>query len=90
MALLYQNGRVKVAEDGAHLFVDTNGEELPLSEGLKTWAGSDDAKLFLPPREVKGSGDTGSGRLPKFESKDKKLEKIVSNAQEAAAFLLNS
>lgn len=90
MALLYQSGKVKIAEDGVHLFVDTNGDELPLGEGLKSWAGSDEAKLFTPPREIKGSGDKGQGRVATFKGKDDKLNTLVQVAREAAAFLIEN
>lgn len=80
IASLYHNERVKVAEDGSHLFVDTNGDELPLGEGIKGWAGSDSAKLYLPPREIKGSGDSGGGRVPDLKVKDDNLKSAYSTA----------
>lgn len=39
------------------LFVDDKGDRLPLKDGLKSWVESEDAKQFLPPRGVSGSGD---------------------------------
>lgn len=69
-AVLYQDGRVKVTDEGEHLFVDDDGLDVPLKDGLATWVASDDAKLFLPPKDVRGSGDKGGGdqKLPKMKT----------------------
>lgn len=78
-AALYQDGRVHVDDSGAQLFRDDDGTELPLTEGLKAWVGSDDAKLYLPPKGVSGSGDQGGdSTLPKL--KDDGLNQAVSTA----------
>lgn len=52
-------GRVKFEGDDSDelLFVDSKGDELPLADGTKSWAESDDAKMFLPPRGTSGSGE---------------------------------
>ncbi len=54
--------RVKYAADETDELVFVDGdEELELAAGLKAWLKSDDAKLYLPPRGVAGSGDRGGG-----------------------------
>lgn len=58
-AALYHEGRVAVGEDGAALFRDQDGTELPLADGLRDWAASDEAKLYQAPRSPRGSGDRG-------------------------------
>lgn len=58
-AVLYQDGKVRVDEAGTHLFLDSEGTELPLSDGLDSWLGSDESAFFRPPKDVRGSGDQG-------------------------------
>src|SRR5207253_1798980 len=54
--------RVKYAADDADELVFADGDEdLDLAAGLKAWLKSEDAKLYLPPRGVAGSGDRGGG-----------------------------
>lgn len=78
-AVLYQEGRVHVSEDGSHIFRDADGVDLPLSEGMKGWIASDDAKLFLPPKDVRGSGDRAAeGNIPTL--KDSSMNQAVSDA----------
>lgn len=52
-------------EGDAIAFKDANGDPLPLSEGVKSWLSSEDAKLYLPPRGAAGSGErqSSSNRL---------------------------
>jgi len=39
-----------------------NGDEaLPIADGLKSWIKTDQAQIFLPPKDTKGSGDRPSG-----------------------------
>lgn len=59
--------RVRWAEDegDALVFRDADGSELDLSTGLRAWMKSDDAKIYMPPRGVSGSGDRGGGTAPK-------------------------
>jgi phosphatidate phosphatase PAH1 len=60
LALLVDSDkRVSVDADGTIVFRDGNGDALDLQTGLKSWAASEDAKLYLPPRGAAGSGDTG-------------------------------
>jgi hypothetical protein len=82
MAELLQDGRVKLGEDGSHLFEDDDGTELPLADGLKGWASSDDAKLYLPPRDVRGSGDNGRGQAPKLGGDDDARQAAYADALE--------
>tara|TARA_B100001123_G_scaffold418658_1_gene522928 strand:+ start:3260 stop:3937 length:678 start_codon:yes stop_codon:yes gene_type:complete len=49
--------RVRHDEDGEIVFRDDDGLDVPLKEGLSVWAKTDDAKLYMPPRHVSGSGD---------------------------------
>ena len=54
--------RVKRDEDGATVFVDSDGQPIDLTTGLKAWVKTEDAKIFLPPTGVRGSGgQPGSG-----------------------------
>lgn len=89
VAVLYQNGRVKVDGDGQHLFVDEDGLDVPLKDGIGTWVTSDDAKLFLPPKDVRGSGDKGGGdKLPKMKTDE--LSQAYADAVEGVEkFILN-
>lgn len=53
--------RVRWSGDGDSIvFVDSDGSELDLSSGVKSWVRSDEGKLFLPPRGTSGTG----GRAP--------------------------
>lgn len=59
--------RVRWADDDGEslVFRDADGSELDLSTGLRSWAKTDDAKIYMPPRGVAGSGDRGGGVSPK-------------------------
>lgn len=62
-AYLAHNGKIKVAEDpdsDAQFFVDTT-EDLALETGLAGWLKSEQAKIFLPPTGVRGSGSRPGG-----------------------------
>lgn len=69
-AVLYQDQRVRVTDDGDHLFIEADGVEVPLADGVKEWSASDDAKLFRKPVDVRGSGDGphDQTKLPKLPS----------------------
>jgi hypothetical protein len=56
--------RVRWSEDeGRVLWRDDDGADLDLSQGLKAWAKSEDAKAYMPARGVAGSaGAPGSGQ----------------------------
>lgn len=81
-AILYQDDRVRIGDDGAHLFRNAEGEDLPLVEGVKEWIGSDDAKLFLPPKDVRGSGDRGSDNAALPKTKDSAMNQALADAIE--------
>lgn len=54
--------RVRFGDDGDELvFKDATGD-VDLETGLKGWLKSDDAKIYMPPRGTKGSGDQRDGR----------------------------
>lgn len=59
--------RVRWADDEGEslVFRDADGSELDLQTGLRSWAKTDDAKIYMPPRGVSGSGDRGGGASPK-------------------------
>ena len=89
-AVLYQDGKVHVTDDGSHLFKDQEGLDVPLADGVRDWVASDDARLFLPPKDVRGSGDRGSDKtkLPKLKSDA--MSQAYADAKEGVGkFLLN-
>ncbi len=54
--------RVRMDDEGERvLFRGDEGDDLPLADGLKGWLKSDDAKIYLPPRGVGGSGQQPGG-----------------------------
>jgi len=58
-AMLQQEGRIKPSDDlesDDAWFVDDTGNTVDLSVGIKSWLKSDDAKIFLPPSNARGSG----------------------------------
>ena len=67
MALLVDGEkRVSMTDDGDIQFNDADGLSSPLKEGVSDWLKSDDAKLFLPARGGRGSGDRpNQGAAPK-------------------------
>lgn len=87
IASLYHTGLVKVTDDGTPLFVGPEGE-LPLADGLKTWAASDGAKLYHPPSGVGGSGDGGAKPAPRLITGDNKLQAAHKVVVEGAGKLL--
>jgi len=57
--------RIRFADADSEDIVFVNGDDtVDLAAGLKAWAKSDDAQIFLPPRGTSGSGDRGGGRAP--------------------------
>lgn len=57
--------RVRYADDGDELvFRDNDNTVVDFNSGLKAWAKSDDAKIYLPPRGTAGSGDRPGGKSP--------------------------
>lgn len=57
--------RVRWSEDGddSLVFRDSDGADLDLRTGLDGWAKSEDAKIYMAPRNAAGSGDRG-GKTP--------------------------
>ncbi len=57
------NNRIDYAGDDSEdlIFVNDDGEKVPLEKGLKAWMKGDDAKFYLPPLVPNGSG-SGAGR----------------------------
>lgn len=60
------------------LFKDEKGELLPLSDGLKGWLKSDEAKIYLPPRGAGGSGGAPGASGPRSATNS-----TAANAAEA-------
>lgn len=55
--------RVAWSEDGETLtFKDDSGDLVDAATGLKSWASSEDGKLYAPPRQASGSGERGQSR----------------------------
>lgn len=65
-ALLFHRGkgRIKRDDDGKPVFVrkgrDGDEETVPLEQGLKEWAKTEEAKRFLPATNAAGSGSQGA------------------------------
>jgi len=56
------------SEDGdLVVMVGSDGEEVELSVGLKSFLKSDEGKLYLPPRGTAGSGERGGGIAPRTD-----------------------
>lgn len=55
--------RVRWSEDDADaiVFRDADGQDLDFGTGMKAWAKSEDAKIYMAPRGTQGSGDRGVG-----------------------------
>lgn len=49
--------KVKIGEDGSPVFVDADGLEVPLRDGLADWAKTEDAALYRAPKGSAGSGE---------------------------------
>ena len=56
--LISEEGRVAYDDDGETLvFKDDTGTTITLEEGLKSWAKSESAQIFMAPTGARGSGD---------------------------------
>lgn len=66
--------RVSWSEDGESLiYKDVDGTETDFTSGIKRWAKSDEAKIYLPPRGTTGSGERPpAGKLPASSGNAKK------------------
>lgn len=51
-------------DDGDDVLMRTEDGDMPLEDGLRQWAKSEDAKLFLPPRGAGGSGNSPGAKGP--------------------------
>lgn len=47
--------------DSDEIVFKSGDDVLPLADGLKAWVGTDQAKIFLPPKDIRGSGDGPAG-----------------------------
>lgn len=56
--------RVFFDDDGKASFRDEDDLVVPLRDGIASWAKSDGAKIYLPPRGASGSGDRNHGKPP--------------------------
>lgn len=64
LAVLASEGRIVRDEKGGICFRVQGkfGEELvPVAEGVRGWLATEDGKLFVPPRDAKGSGTSPGG-----------------------------
>lgn len=79
MALLYdKQKRIRRSEDGELSFVvprDGYEDEMPIADAVTEWLNSDAGRSYLPPRDVKGSGNVGSRPLPKDPKQFTRQEK---------------
>jgi hypothetical protein len=55
--LITEEGRVRLDEDGNAVFAESADSVLDLATGIKAWAKSEDAKIFIPATGARGSGD---------------------------------
>jgi hypothetical protein len=53
---------VRFEEEGDELVFRDGATDVDFGTGLKTWLKSDEAKIYMPPRGTKGSGDQRDGR----------------------------
>jgi hypothetical protein len=64
-SLVDSEKRVRRDDDGQAVFIDTDGQPIDIDTGLKAWAKTEDAKIFLPPTGARGSGGGSGGPPPK-------------------------
>lgn len=55
--------RVRFGDDDAIVMKADDGQEVDLDTAIKSWAKTDDAKVFMPPQGIRGSGNLG-GKKP--------------------------
>lgn len=58
-ALLLSANQVRYDDDGQIVFAESENSLLDLPTGIKAWAKTDDAKIYMPPSGARGSGDRG-------------------------------
>jgi len=64
--LVDSDKRVRWSEDDDSqlVFRDSDGTEVDLTTGIRSWVKTDEAKIFLPPRGTAGSGERPQGKQP--------------------------
>lgn len=73
--------RVKFDDDGEIVFRDLDNQELDFATGLRSWAKSEDAKVFMPARGATGSGDRRpANRKPASNSGSASLEDEIGES----------
>jgi hypothetical protein len=85
LAFLQSQGRITYADGGKGdqvVFLGDDGAEQPLTDGLKTWAKTPDAKIYLPALNPQGSG--GSPGAPGGSAKNNIFADIDQLIQEQA------
>jgi hypothetical protein len=66
-ALLKSDGRIQFAADDSDDLVFVDGsDQLPVDQGLGSWVKGEDAKIYLPPSGVGGSGSRPTATKPKI------------------------
>lgn len=75
LTFLVGEGRVAWDESGEKLlYSDASGDAQLLSDGLKSWSKSDEAKIYLPPRGAGGSGGNAGQPGPRNSGNDSAAE----------------
>jgi hypothetical protein len=69
IAMLFSDGKVRRDEDGRAVFAESEDSLIDLATGIKAWAKTDDAKIFLPPAGTRGSGGGPGQSPPKADQK---------------------
>jgi len=92
-AYLYDSQkRVRISESGDPVFVSSEGGydlETAITEGVESFLKSDEGKMYLPAREVAGSGNRG-GRAPASRAKTDNPQQAIedmSSEEQIHAFL---
>jgi hypothetical protein len=80
--LIDSDKRARYSDEGEILFRDEEGNDLELAAGVKAWIRSEDAKIYLPPKGMHGSGERPSSGKPKVGADGK-----MSRAQLGEALL---
>jgi hypothetical protein len=73
--------RVRYSDDESDsiVFRDEDGQDVDLATGIKSWSRSDEAKLYMPPKGVQGSGSNPGGKgSPKDDQP--RLGEVLQNA----------
>jgi FtsZ-interacting cell division protein YlmF len=78
--------RVKTLENGSIVFVD-GPDEVEFKQGFRGWLKTDDAKVYLSPRGVQGSGDAPAAKTQQRQNQEmpKTREELALALQSALA-----